>query len=73
MRNRWRVVILGLSFLIVIFAQAQSNPAKPADEVWAIRAGTLVDGRSEQPLHDKAIIIRGNRIEAVTFLRDEPR
>jgi len=65
MRNRWRVVILGLSFLIVIFAQAQSNPAKPADEVWAIRAGTLVDGRSEQPLRDKAIIIRGNRIEAV--------
>jgi imidazolonepropionase-like amidohydrolase len=65
MRNRWRVVVLGLCFLIAIFAQAQSNPAKPADEVWAIRAGTLVDGRSEQPLHDKAIIIRGNRVEAV--------
>jgi len=65
MRNRWRAVVLGLCFLIAIFAQAQSNPAKPADEVWAIRAGTLVDGRSEQPLHDKAIIIRGNRVEAV--------
>jgi imidazolonepropionase-like amidohydrolase len=56
---------MGLFLLIVIFAQAQSNPAKPADEVWAIRAGTLLDGRSEQPLHDKAIIIRGDRIEAV--------
>ncbi|HEY5162945.1 MAG TPA: amidohydrolase family protein [Terriglobales bacterium] len=65
MRNRWRVVILGLFLSIAMFAQAQSNPAKPADEVWAIRAGTLVDGRSEQPLRDKAIIIRGNRIEAV--------
>ena len=65
MRNRWRAVVLGLCFLIAIFAQAQSNPAKPADEVWAIRAGTLVDGRSDQPLHDKAIIIHGNRIEAV--------
>ena len=65
MRNVARLVVMGLFLLIVIFAQAQSNPAKPADEVWAIRAGTLLDGRSEQPLHDKAIIIRGDRIEAV--------
>jgi imidazolonepropionase-like amidohydrolase len=62
MRNVGRLVA-GLLFFAAIFAQAQT--AKPAEEVWAIRAGTLLDGRSDQPQHDKAIIIRGNRIEAV--------
>ncbi len=30
-----------------------------------IRAGTLIDGKSAQPLHDQVIVIRGNRIVSV--------
>ena len=32
----------------------------------AIRAGTLIDGKSDKPRHDQVIVIRGNRIESVT-------
>ena len=35
------------------------------DAVTVIRAGTLIDGRSAQPLHDQVIVVRGNRIESV--------
>jgi imidazolonepropionase-like amidohydrolase len=61
MRICLRVAFLGL-FLAVL---AQAQTAKPADEVWAIRASNLLDGRSDQPQHDKAIVIRGNRIDSV--------
>src|SRR5579862_2021684 len=32
----------------------------------AIRAGTLIDGKSGKVLHDQVIIVRGNRIESVS-------
>ena len=35
------------------------------DAVTVIRAGTLIDGKSAQPLHDQMIVIRGNRIVSV--------
>ncbi len=35
------------------------------DAVTVIRAGTLIDGRSAQPLHNAVIVIHGNRIESV--------
>src|SRR4051812_6895206 len=54
MRNALRLAVLGL--ILAAFAQAQT--AKPGDEVWAIRATNLLDGKSDQPQHDKAIIIR---------------
>src|SRR5215831_9732717 len=37
--------------------------AQPAATV--IRAGTLIDGRSDAPKRDQVVVIRGNRIEAV--------
>jgi imidazolonepropionase-like amidohydrolase len=40
-------------------------PARAADAVTAIRAGTLVDGKSATPRRDQVIVIRGNRIESV--------
>jgi imidazolonepropionase-like amidohydrolase len=35
------------------------------DAVTVIRAGTLIDGKSAQPLHNQVIVVRGNRIESV--------
>ena len=31
-----------------------------------IRAGTLIDGKSDTPRHDQMIVIRGNRIESIS-------
>ena len=36
-----------------------------ADQVTVIKAGTLIDGRSDQPRHNQVIVVRGNRIESV--------
>src|SRR5213593_2063428 len=41
-------------------------PARGADAVTAIRAGTLVDGKSSAPRRDQMIVVRGNRIESVS-------
>jgi imidazolonepropionase-like amidohydrolase len=47
----------------LLLAQEKAATAQPA--VTVIRAGTLIDGKSEAPLHDQVIVIRGNRIESV--------
>src|SRR5438093_7398279 len=38
----------------------------PAQQITVIRAGTLIDGKSDQPRHDQVIVIRGNRIDSVS-------
>lgn len=47
--------------LISCSAQTSSPPT-----VTVIRAGTLIDGKSDTPRHDQVIIIVGNRIESVS-------
>src|SRR5580700_6227261 len=57
------LLILFLAFATCAIAQhSASSPAV----VTAIRAGTLIDGKSDTPRHDQVIVIRGNRIESVT-------
>ena len=48
---------------LVLSASAQTTPP-PA--VTVIRAGVLIDGKSDQPRRDQVIVIRGHRIESVT-------
>jgi len=45
-------------------ALAQTNPA-PQSQVTVIRAGTLIDPRTDEPKHNQLIVIRGTKIEAV--------
>jgi imidazolonepropionase-like amidohydrolase len=40
-------------------------PARAADAVTVIRAGTLIDGKSATARRDRVIVVRGNRIESV--------
>src|SRR5215475_11507678 len=47
---------------VPLFAQEKSAPAP---SVTVIRAGTLIDGRSDAPRHNQVIVIRGKRIESV--------
>jgi imidazolonepropionase-like amidohydrolase len=56
-------LILFLAFATCPIAQ---HSASSPSEVTAIRAGTLIDGKSDKPRHDQVIVIRGNRIESVT-------
>jgi imidazolonepropionase-like amidohydrolase len=59
---------IGLALLVTLAplgaapARAQSAPAAP---LVAIRAGTLIDGRSDVPRKNVVVLIRGSRIEAV--------
>ena len=47
-------------------AMAQSPAQSSAGQVTVIRAGTLIDGKSDKPRHDQVIMIRGNKIESVS-------
>ncbi len=51
--------LLPVFLLFAATAFAQNDP------VTVIRAGTLIDGRSPQPLHGQVIVVRGGRIESV--------
>ena len=44
---------------------AQSSSPSNKNAVTVIRAGSLIDGKSNQPRHDQIIVIRGNLIESV--------
>jgi imidazolonepropionase-like amidohydrolase len=62
MRNflRWRIVCLLLLSGVAAFGQSG------IPSVTVIRAGTLIDGKSDKPRRDQIIVIRGNRIESVS-------
>jgi len=55
-------------FALVISAAAQQQPEDShSSESWTvIRAGTLIDGKSDKPRHDQVIVIKGNRVESVS-------
>jgi imidazolonepropionase-like amidohydrolase len=50
-------------FLLSFSSRAQSPTPQP---VTVIRAGTLIDGKSDQPRRNQVIVIRGSRIESVS-------
>src|SRR5712691_886617 len=59
-----RYMLAAISTIALVAASLAQAPAAPA--VIVIRAGTLIDGKSDQPRHDQVIIIRGDRIESVS-------
>lgn len=68
MKNFYGSILL---FAIVMSAAAQQTAAPQKDkssaEVWTvIRAGSLIDGKSDKPRRDQVVIIRGNRIESIS-------
>ncbi|HKO03838.1 MAG TPA: amidohydrolase family protein [Candidatus Acidoferrales bacterium] len=64
MHHRHFAVVACLFFCCAGFARGQS-PAG-AGTLTVIRAGTLIDGTSDAPVHNKLVFIRGERIEKVT-------
>jgi imidazolonepropionase-like amidohydrolase len=61
--GQWTFALL----LATAGAIAQTNPSTPVlSTVTVVRAGTLIDGKSDAPRHDQIIVIRGNLIESVS-------
>jgi imidazolonepropionase-like amidohydrolase len=55
-----------LAVLLVTALAAQEKQSAPQSKSYTvIRAGTLIDGKSDQPRHDQVIVIRGGVIESV--------
>ncbi len=52
--------------MVCLGASAQQNTPAPASPVTVIRAGTLIDGKSDTARHNVVIVVRGNRIESVS-------
>ena len=49
-----------------VLATAQENASPTLHPFTVIRAGTLIDGKSDSPRHNQVIVIRGNRIESIS-------
>jgi len=57
----------GLAILLVTSVAAQEKQSAPQSKTYTvIRAGTLIDGKSDQPRRDQVIVIHGDRIESVS-------
>ncbi len=57
------LLILFLPFTMCAIAQQSGSPVATAT---VIRAGVLIDGKSDKPRRDQVIIVRGNLIESVS-------
>jgi imidazolonepropionase-like amidohydrolase len=56
-----------LACLLLPAATAQEKDGSPTlRAVTVIRAGTLIDGKSDTARHDQVIVIRGNRIDSIS-------
>lgn len=61
------LLIVGLTFTVMGSALAGAQQPGPSSaQVTVIRAGTLIDGKSDKPRRDQVILIRDHRIESVT-------
>ena len=69
MRRNLRVAALGtitgILSLTGVTLCAQEKPAPTAKKL-AIRAGRLIDGKSEKPIENALILIEGDKIVSVT-------
>jgi imidazolonepropionase-like amidohydrolase len=52
--------------VICCTAQEKNSGGPVLHPFTVIRAGTLIDGKSDTPRHDQVIILRGNRIESIS-------
>jgi imidazolonepropionase-like amidohydrolase len=57
--------LLSLLVVLALVSPTLCQTAPPA-AVTVIRAGVLIDGKSDQPRRDQVIVVRGNRIESVS-------
>lgn len=61
----WKSALLVLLALSALGQEKPATAANANEPIKVIRAGTLIDGTSVEALHNRIIIVRGNRIEKV--------
>ncbi|MGA2020883.1 MAG: amidohydrolase family protein [Candidatus Sulfotelmatobacter sp.] len=66
MKTHAWIVLLALVISARGQQQQQQKASRPSESFTVIRAGSLIDGKSDKPRHNQVIIIHGNRIESVT-------
>jgi imidazolonepropionase-like amidohydrolase len=55
-----------VTIIAALTASVVAQSQVPAPQVVVIRAGTLIDGKSDQPRHDQVILVRSNLVESVS-------
>jgi hypothetical protein len=60
----WRIFLLFCLAVPLATAQETSTPVPHPFTV--VRAGVLIDGKSDSPRRNQLIVIRGNRIESIS-------
>ena len=66
MKNCGCVLLLLAVVSVAGDAQERDKDTRASQSWTVIRAGTLIDGKSDKPRHDQVIVVHGNRIERVT-------
>jgi imidazolonepropionase-like amidohydrolase len=68
MKSTRPLLVVSILFSAILFAplsQAQNKPAAPPKK-FAIRAGHLIDGKSDSPIANALILVEGDKIVSVT-------
>jgi imidazolonepropionase-like amidohydrolase len=60
------IALVGTVFLLLVGTTSAQQTAAPPPRHMAIRAGRLIDGKSETPLSNALILIEGDKIVSVT-------
>src|SRR5258708_10680773 len=62
----WILVLAVVISLGMQPVEAQQKDNRASEPWTVIRAGSLIDGKSDKPRHDQLIIVHGNRIESIS-------
>jgi imidazolonepropionase-like amidohydrolase len=71
MKRVLTVALFGLLSTLLVAQNQPANYGRPQPvpqgppQIIVIKAGTLIDPRLNEPLHDQVIVIRGNKVESV--------
>ena len=63
MKNYYGWILL---FAVGVSAAAQQKDNRTSESWTVIRAGALIDGKSDKPRHDQVVVIRGSHIESIS-------
>jgi imidazolonepropionase-like amidohydrolase len=62
MKNSWWIFL----FAVVLCSAQENNNPPVLHPFTVVRAGALIDGKSDSARHNQVVIIRGNRIESIS-------
>jgi predicted amidohydrolase YtcJ len=64
-----KLILATLAFLVL---SACSQEPEPVDTVLAVRCGNLIDGLADEPLGNRLVVIRNDRVESIEAAAEVP-